>query len=68
MYVGTSLEAGNVWSSRSAFGDGGLIVGGSLFLGFDTPLGPVFLGYGRSERGAESWYLTFGSLLREDPR
>ena len=68
MYVGGSLEAGNVWATRRDFLRGDPVVAGSLFLGLDTPLGPMFLGYGRNDRGAASWYLTFGSLLREDPR
>ena len=63
-----SLEAGNVWDRRNDVDFGSLVVGGSLFTGFDTPLGPIFLGYGRNQAGADSWYLSFGSLLRQDPR
>lgn len=66
LYVGASLETGNVWAGRSAFGRGQLKVSGSLFGGLDTPLGPVFLGFGRSSSGADSWYLSFGSMLRAD--
>ena len=65
-YLGASVEAGNVWNRADDFGNGGLIVGGSVFLGFGTPLGPLFLGYGRNDAGASSFYLTFGSLLRRD--
>lgn len=68
MFVGGSLEAGNVWGDRDAIDFGSMVVGGSLFVGFDTPLGPLFLGYGRNDADADSWYLTFGSLLRQDPR
>src|SRR5690606_39814816 len=67
MYVGGSLEAGNVWDRRGDFGHGRPILAGSLFAGFDTPLGPLFLGYGHNDTGAGAWYLTFGSLLRQDP-
>ena len=65
-YLGASVEAGNVWNRADDFGNGGLIVGGSVFLGFGTPLGPLFLGYGRNDARASSFYLTFGSLLRRD--
>jgi NTE family protein len=65
-YLGASLEAGNVWNQASDFGRGGFIVGGSVFLGFGTPLGPLFFSYGRNDAGASSFYLTFGSLLRRD--
>ena len=68
MFVGGSLEAGNVWQHRDDIDFGSMVVGSSLFLGFDTPLGPLFLGYGRNNATADSWYLTFGSLLRQDPR
>lgn len=68
LYVGGSLEAGNVWQERRAFGTGTAIVGGSLFAGLDTPLGPVFLGFGRNSSGADAWYLSFGSMLRQEPR
>ena len=68
MFVGGSLEAGNVWDNRDAIDFGSMFVGGSVFVGFDTPLGPLLLGYGRNDADAASWYLTFGSLLRQDPR
>jgi NTE family protein len=68
MFVGGSLEAGNVWQRRDDIDFGSMVVGGSLFVGFSTPLGPLFLGYGRNDATADSWYLTFGSLLRQDPR
>ena len=68
MFVGGSLEAGNVWDRRDDVDFGSLVVGGSLFTGFDTPLGPIFLGYGRNQTGADSWYLSFGSLLRQEPK
>lgn len=64
MYMGGSLETGNAWSTRGDVEGGSLIVAGSLFTGFDTPLGPMFLAYGRNEDDEASWYLTFGSLLR----
>lgn len=64
VFVGSSLELGNVWVNRGAVDAGDLILAGSLFAGVDTPLGPMFLAYGYNENGEGSWYLTFGSLLR----
>lgn len=63
-YIGASLEVGNAWERRDEISLDSLIVAGSLFVGTVTPFGPVFLGYGRADSGAGSWYLTFGSLLR----
>ena len=64
--IGTSLEYGNVWEKRSDidFGDG--LFAGSLFLGANTGIGPVFLGYGHAEGGTGSFYLYVGAL-RNDP-
>ncbi|MFE0502539.1 patatin-like phospholipase family protein [Lysobacter soli] len=63
MFVGASLETGNVWATKDEVDDD-LILAGSLFVGFSTPLGPMFLAYGANDEGENSWYLTFGSLLR----
>jgi len=66
VYIGTSLEYGNVWENRSDidFGDG--LFAGSLYLGANTGIGPVFLGYGYAEGGTSSFYLYVGAL-RNDP-
>jgi len=64
IYVGASLEAGNTWHNKSEVELNSLFYAGSLFLGIQTPLGPLFLGYGYAEGGHSSVYLTFGSLLR----
>lgn len=64
LYIGASLEAGNTWRSKDDVSADDLIYAGSIFTGVKTPLGPIFLGYGHANDGANSWYLTFGSLLR----
>ena len=66
MFVGASLETGNVWPLRDEVNADDLIIAGSLFVGFSTPLGPMFLAYGGNDEGESSWYLTFGSLLRPE--
>jgi NTE family protein len=60
VYVGLSLEAGNVWQKRSDASFGGTRKDASLFLGLDTPIGPVYLGTGFEERGSEAFYLFLG--------
>lgn len=62
-YIGASLEAGNTWHSKTDVRLDSLIYAGSLFIGLESPLGPVFLGYGYASGGHSSIYLTFGSLL-----
>jgi NTE family protein len=67
LYIGASLEAGSTWRDKGDVRLDSLIYGGSLFAGLKTPLGPVFLGYGYAEGGHDAVYLTFGSLLRNEP-
>lgn len=64
LYVGGSLEWGGFWRSRNQVDIDGMQTAGSIFVGADTFLGPVFLGYGRAQGGHDAFYLTFGSLLR----
>ena len=63
LYLGASLEAGNVWDDRSDMGFDDLIVAGSGFLGADTPLGPVYLAYGHAEGGNDSVYFFLGQTF-----
>ncbi len=59
VYAGASLEAGNVYTHDESITSSSLRTGWSLFVGADTPLGPLFLGYGRSE-DRDRFYLTIG--------
>lgn len=59
-YVGVSLEAGNVWQERSAMSVDSSLKQGSVFFGFDTLLGPVYLGSGFGEGGDTAFYLFLG--------
>jgi NTE family protein len=61
LYVGGSVEAGNVWQSRSDISFDSMLVNGSLFAGLDTYLGPLFLAAGFSENGESSFYLFLGT-------
>ncbi len=63
-YAGISLEAGNVWQSKSAVSLGSLRYSGSLFIGADTPIGPVYLAYGHSDSGENTVYLYLGNPWR----
>ncbi len=59
LYAGASLEAGNVYARDESITGSSLLAGWNLFVGANTPLGPVFLGYGRTEdRGR--FYLSIG--------
>lgn len=59
-YLGMSLEAGNVWRTRSAASFGNTQKDASLFLGLDTLLGPVYLASGFDDHGHQAFYLFLG--------
>jgi len=59
-YVGGTLEAGNVWQSRDDMEFDDLIFAGSVFVGADTPLGPLSLSYGHAEGGHSAVYFSLG--------
>lgn len=64
LYLGASLEAGNVWQSRSDISFGSALVNGSVFVGLDTILGPVYLAAGLAEGGKSNYYLFIGAPPR----
>jgi len=59
-YLGASLEAGNVWESRSEATFGNTQKDASVFLGMDTLLGPLYLAMGFDEHGNQAFYLFLG--------
>jgi NTE family protein len=59
-YIGMSLELGNTWQQRSDMNFGSARKDASLFLAFDTFLGPVYLGSGYDTAGHSAYYLFLG--------
>lgn len=62
-FAGASVEAGNVWQKTGDIGTGDNILAGSIFVGADTPIGPVYLAYGHNDTGEGSLYLYLGPLF-----
>ena len=62
-YFGTSLEAGNVWQDSDDIDIDDTIVAGSLFIGADSPLGPIYLSYGVNDDDNQSLTLYLGPLF-----
>jgi NTE family protein len=60
VYVGVSLEAGNVWSNRREISFDSARTNGSVFVGLDTLLGPVYLATGFDNDGGSAYYLFLG--------
>lgn len=60
LYTGFSLEVGNAWATRGDISGRNLIAAGSLLVGAETYLGPLYLAYGQAEGGHHSVYLYVG--------
>jgi len=63
LYYGFSVEAGDVGTDGDPIELDRPRCAGSVFAGFDTLLGPIFLGYGHAERGEGSLYFSLGPLF-----
>ena len=62
IYIGGSLEAGNVWGSKSDISFGGLRTAASGFIAADTPIGPAWFAVGQSGSDT-SIYLILGRVF-----
>jgi len=59
-YLGASFEVGNTYLRRGDIGWGSARKDGSVFLGLDTFLGPIYLGGGYDQSGNSAFYLYLG--------
>jgi NTE family protein len=64
VYLGISAEAGNVWQTRDDIGFDSMSLNGSVFVGLDSYVGPVYLAAGFAEDGQSNFYLFIGSPPR----
>ncbi|OBT06680.1 patatin [Shewanella sp. UCD-FRSSP16_17] len=60
LYLGASIEAGNVWLLKDDIDLDDLIYASSLYLGTDTSWGPAALGFGFTDTGEQAFYLFIG--------
>lgn len=63
IYFGGSLETGNLWTRRSDVSLNDLRWSSSVFVGADTPLGPLYLGAAVGDGGQTSAFLFVGQLF-----
>ncbi len=62
VYLGGSIERGGVWSdSGVGIDDAPMYNAGSVFAGIDSPIGPIVLAYGRTEKNMSSVYFIIGT-------
>ena len=62
LYAGGSLERGRAWNNDNEF-DSGYINAVSIFLGFDTPLGPLNFSYGFNDDDEQAIYMNLGQTF-----
>ena len=60
VYVGASYEVGNAWQKSADIGFDSIISAGSVFIGADTYIGPLYFAYGFAECGHNALYLYLG--------
>lgn len=63
-YAGFTLEAGNVWEFSNEIGFDDLRYGASIFVGAETPIGPVYFAVGHSDNGDNAVYFYVGNPFR----
>jgi NTE family protein len=61
-YLGATVEYATLRSEIESIGDTPDLLAGSVFVGIDTPLLPVYLAFGLSDESERAVYLTIGKL------
>ena len=61
LYIGGSIESGNVWrENEKKFDLTNLRLAGSVFVGYDTIIGPLYLAFGHTDGGFNAGYFYLG--------
>ncbi|NNJ98631.1 MAG: patatin [Gammaproteobacteria bacterium] len=60
MYAGFSLETGNVWDDRDQISVDNTVLAGSVFVGANTILGPLYVACGLNDADSSTIYLYLG--------
>ena len=60
LFLGATLEAGNVWDKGSDISLGSVRKSASLFAGFNSFIGPIYLGFALGSSGARNVFFQLG--------
>jgi NTE family protein len=60
VYLGASIEKGDVWNARRDMSFSSARTNGSVFVAMDTLLGPVYFATGFDDQGGSAYYLFLG--------
>ncbi len=66
MYTGFTLETGNAWNDRDDISFSNSVLAGSVFVGADTFLGPLYFAYGINDSNTSTFYLYLGRRWAAD--
>ena len=66
MYTGFSLEAGNAWIDSSEINSENIRLAGSLFIGAETFLGPIYIAIGATDKGDTAFYFNISKSFLEN--
>jgi NTE family protein len=66
IYAGFTMETGNVWNDRDEISFSNSVLAGSVFVGADTFLGPLYMAYGINDSNASTFYLYLGRRWSPD--
>ncbi|TNI57715.1 serine protease [Aeromonas media] len=64
LFLGGSLEQGGVWDKGDDISLESSYTAGSVYVGVESFLGPIFLGYGMAEGGHDMFYLQLGTTFQ----
>ncbi|MEM9183616.1 MAG: hypothetical protein AAGB27_10735 [Pseudomonadota bacterium] len=62
-YLGGTVELGNVWNDRSDISFDSALLHGSLYFGYRSPLGPLYIGVGMGEEGDGTFFIRLGDVF-----
>ena len=60
IYVGASIETGNTWMKANDVDLSDLRLHASLYLGIDSPIGPVYIAAGWGDDNERAYYFFLG--------
>ena len=65
IYTGFSIETGNAWNRLSDISAENAIFAGSIFIGADTFIGPLYMAFGFNDDGQQALYFNIGQTFLE---
>ena len=66
IYAGFTVETGNAWNDRDEISFDNSVLAGSVFVGANSFLGPLYLAYGINDSNASTFYLYLGRRWAPD--